>query len=58
MTFNTPWAVLMSIDEWHRMKRMARRDLKELLLAPEARQKGELGATGSRTVLEASVDSL
>jgi len=30
-------AVLVSIDEWRRMKRMARRDLKELLLAPEAR---------------------
>lgn len=30
-------AVLVSIGEWRRMKRMARRDLKELLLAPEAR---------------------
>jgi len=30
-------AVLISIDEWTRLKRLARRDLKELLLAPEAR---------------------
>lgn len=30
-------AVLVSIEEWLRMKRMARRDIKELLLAPEAR---------------------
>ena len=30
-------AVLVSIDEWHRLKRSARRDFKELLLAPEAR---------------------
>ena len=30
-------AVLVSIEEWRRMKRMARRDIKELLLAPEAR---------------------
>jgi len=30
-------AVLVSIDEWRRLKRSARRDIKELLLAPEAR---------------------
>ena len=30
-------AVLVSIDEWHRLKRSAKRDIKELLLAPEAR---------------------
>jgi len=30
-------AVLVSIDEWRRLKRSAKRDFKELLLAPEAR---------------------
>ena len=30
-------AVLVSIDEWRSLKRSARRDIKELLLAPEAR---------------------
>lgn len=30
-------AVLVSIDEWRRLKRSAGRDIKELLLAPEAR---------------------
>lgn len=30
-------AVLVSIDDWRRLKRLARRDLKDLLLAPEAR---------------------
>lgn len=30
-------AVLVSIDEWRRLKRSAKRDIKELLLAPEAR---------------------
>ncbi len=30
-------AVLVSIDEWRRLRRLARRDLKDLLLAPEAR---------------------
>ena len=30
-------AVLVAIDEWRRMERRARPDLKELLLAPEAR---------------------
>ena len=30
-------AVLVSIDEWRRLKRSARRDIKELLLAPEGR---------------------
>ena len=29
--------VLVSIDEWRRLETLARRDLKELLLAPEAR---------------------
>ena len=30
-------AVLVSMDDWQRIQRLARRDLKELLLAPEAR---------------------
>ena len=30
-------AVLVAIDEWRRMERRARPELKELLLAPEAR---------------------
>ena len=30
-------AVLVSIDEWDRLKQSARSDLKDLLLAPEAR---------------------
>ena len=30
-------AVLVSIDEWRRMEQRARPELKELLLAPEAR---------------------
>ena len=30
-------AVLVAIDEWRRMEQRARPDLKELLLAPEAR---------------------
>ena len=30
-------AVLVSIDQWRRLEQMARPDLKELLLAPEAR---------------------
>ena len=30
-------AVLVSIDRWRRLEQMARPDLKELLLAPEAR---------------------
>ncbi len=30
-------AVLLSIDEWRRLKRSAKRSIKELLLAPEAR---------------------
>ena len=30
-------AVLVSIDEWRRLKKRARPDLKELLLAPQAR---------------------
>ena len=30
-------AVLVAIDEWRRMEKRARPDLKELLLAPEAR---------------------
>ncbi len=30
-------AVLVPIDEWRRLERRARPDLKELLLAPEAR---------------------
>ena len=30
-------AVIVSVDEWRRMKELARRDLKELLLAKEAR---------------------
>ncbi len=30
-------AVLVSIDQWRRLEQMTRPDLKELLLAPEAR---------------------
>lgn len=30
-------AVLVPIDQWRRMEQMAKRDLKSLLLAPEAR---------------------
>ncbi|MEX2614558.1 MAG: type II toxin-antitoxin system Phd/YefM family antitoxin [Alphaproteobacteria bacterium] len=30
-------AVLVPIDQWRRMEKLARPDLKELLLAPEAR---------------------
>lgn len=30
-------AVLVSIEEWRRLRASARRDLKDLLLAPEAR---------------------
>ena len=30
-------AVLLPIDQWRRLERMTRPDLKELLLAPEAR---------------------
>lgn len=30
-------AVLVPIEQWRRLERAARRDLKELLLAPEAR---------------------
>ncbi len=30
-------AVLVSIDQWRQLEQMARPDLKELLLAPEAR---------------------
>ena len=30
-------AVLVSIDQWRRLERISRPDLKELLLAPEAR---------------------
>ncbi len=30
-------AVLVSVDHWRRLQRLARRNLKELLLAPEAR---------------------
>ena len=30
-------AMLVSIDHWRRLQRLARRNLKELLLAPEAR---------------------
>ncbi|MCY4427235.1 MAG: type II toxin-antitoxin system Phd/YefM family antitoxin [Halieaceae bacterium] len=30
-------AVLVPIDHWRRLQQMTRRDLKELLLAPEAR---------------------
>lgn len=30
-------AVLVQIDEWRRLRELARRDVKELLLAPEAR---------------------
>ena len=30
-------AVLVSIEHWRRLRRLSRRDLKELLLAPEAR---------------------
>lgn len=30
-------AVLISIDQWRRLEQMSRPDLKELLLAPEAR---------------------
>ncbi len=30
-------AVLVSIDQWRRLEQMSRPDLKELLLAPEAR---------------------
>ena len=30
-------AVVIPIDEWHRLQRMAKPDLKELLLAPEPR---------------------
>ena len=29
--------MLVSIDHWRRLQRLARRNLKELLLAPEAR---------------------
>ena len=30
-------AVLLPIEQWHRLERMTRPDLKEMLLAPEAR---------------------
>ena len=30
-------AVVLPIEQWRRLERMTRRDLKELLLAPEAR---------------------
>lgn len=30
-------AVLVRVDEWRRLRRLARRDVKNLLLAPEAR---------------------
>lgn len=30
-------AVLVAIDEWRRLRKLARRDVKDLLLAPEAR---------------------
>lgn len=30
-------AVLVSVDHWRRLQKLARRNLKELLLAPEAR---------------------
>ena len=30
-------AVILPIEQWHRLERMARPDLKQLLLAPEAR---------------------
>ncbi len=30
-------AVLVSIDHWRRLQKLARRNLKEMLLAPEAR---------------------
>ena len=30
-------AVLVRIDEWRRLRQLARRDVKDLLLAPEAR---------------------
>ncbi len=30
-------AVLVPIEQWRRLERTARRDIKELLLAPEAR---------------------
>ena len=30
-------AVLVPIEQWHRMERMTKPDLKQLLLAPEAR---------------------
>lgn len=30
-------AVLVRIDEWRRLRKLARRDVKQLLLAPEAR---------------------
>lgn len=33
-------AVLVPIDQWRRLEKMARPDLKELLLAPEARTDG------------------
>jgi antitoxin Phd len=35
-------AVLVPIDEWHRLKERARPTLKELLLAPEPRFEGGL----------------
>ncbi len=33
-------AVLLPIEQWRRLERMTRPDLKELLLAPEARTEG------------------
>lgn len=30
-------AVLVRLDEWRRLRKLARRDVRELLLAPEAR---------------------
>ena len=30
-------AVLVRIDEWRRLRKLARRDIRQLLLAPEAR---------------------
>ncbi|MCY4398636.1 MAG: hypothetical protein OXE96_04725 [Gemmatimonadetes bacterium] len=40
-------AVLVSIDQWRRLRRLASRDLKELLLAPEARTEELTHARGA-----------
>lgn len=45
-------AVLVRIDEWRRLRKLARRDIKQLLLAPEARTEALAPGRRSRRNLE------